>query len=153
MQPQKNVTNKIAIHATTATVWDALVNPAKTKVYMFGCETVSDWKVGSELLWRGQHEGKDMVFVKGKILAIKPNKLLTYTVIDPFASYPDIPENYLNVTYKLEEQGPDTILTVTQDGFESAADGEKRYQDVNNKGEGWNPILVQIKALVESIQN
>ncbi len=149
MQPQKNVTNKILIHASTADVWDALVNPAKTKVYMFGCETVSDWKVGSELLWRGQHDGKEVVFVKGKILLIDPFKELTYTVIDPFASYPDIPANYLNVTYKLEQQGDDTILTVRQDGFESVADGEKRYLDVSNKGEGWNPILVQIKALVE----
>lgn len=149
MQPQKNVTNKIAIHASPEEVWDALVNPAKTKVYMFGCETVSDWKVGSELLWRGHYEGKDTVFVKGKILAIEPPIKLVYTVIDPFASYPDIPENYLNVTYTLEQQGEDTILTVRQDGFETVAEGEKRYQDVSNKGEGWNPILVQIKALVE----
>lgn len=149
MQPQKNVTNKILIHASTADVWDALVNPAKTKVYMFGCETVSDWKVGSDLLWRGQHDGKEVVFVKGKILLIDPFKELTYTVIDPFASYSDIPANYLNVTYTLEQQGDDTILTVRQDGFESVADGEKRYQEVSNKGEGWNPILVQIKALVE----
>jgi uncharacterized protein YndB with AHSA1/START domain len=149
MQPQKNVTNKIAIHATPEQVWDALVNPAKTKVYMFGCETVSDWKVGSELLWRANYEGKDIVFVKGRIVLIDPFKQLVYTVIDPFASYPDIPENYLNVTYKLEQQGEDTILTVRQDGFETAADGEKRYQDVSNKGEGWNPILVQIKALIE----
>ena len=150
MKPQKNVSNTIVIHASAESVWDALVNPAKTKVYMFGCETVSDWNVGSELLWRGQYEGKDMVFVKGKILAIHPNQELLYTVIDPFASYPDIPENYLNVTYKLESYGEDTKLTVIQDGFECAAEGEKRYEDVYNKGEGWNPILVQIKALVES---
>ncbi|HSY62028.1 MAG TPA: SRPBCC domain-containing protein [Cytophaga sp.] len=149
MQPQKNVTNKIAIHASPEKVWDALVNPAKTKIYMFGCETVSDWKVGSDLLWRGQHDGKEVVFVKGKIVLIDPFKELVYTVIDPFASYPDIPANYLNVTYKLEQQDDDTILTVRQDGFEAAADGEKRYQEVYNKGEGWHPILEQIKKLVE----
>jgi uncharacterized protein YndB with AHSA1/START domain len=150
MQQQKNVTNTITIQAPASFVWDALVNPEKTKVYMFGCETISDWKVGSQLLWRGHYEGKDMVFVKGKIKAIVPNKLLVYTVFDPFASYPDIPENYLNVTYTLEQQDAQTVLTVMQDGFEGAAEGEKRYVDVYNKGEGWNPILVQIKALVES---
>lgn len=149
MQPQKNVTNKISIHAAPEAIWDALINPEKTKVYMFGCETVSDWKEGSDLLWRGNYEGKEMVFVKGKILAIEPRKKLVYTVFDPFASYPDIPANYLNVTYTLEQQGDDTILTVRQDGFESAAEGEKRYEDVSNKGEGWNPILIQIKELVE----
>ena len=149
MQTPKTVTNSITINAPAANVWDALVNPAKTKIYMFGCETVSDWKMGSDLLWRGNYEGKEMVFVKGKIKTIESNKLLVYTVFDPFASYPDIPENHLNVTYKLEQQGEQTILTVTQDGFEGAAEGEKRYQDVYNKGEGWNPILVQIKAVAE----
>lgn len=98
------VKSTIDIQASKLKVWDALTNPEKTKIYMFGCETVSDWKVGSELLWRGEYEGKAMVFVKGKIVAIEPENLLTYTVIDPFASYPDIPENYLNVTYELEEQ-------------------------------------------------
>jgi len=149
MQPHKTVTNTITINAPAAEVWDALVNPAKTKVYMFGCETVSDWKVGSDLLWRGNYEGKEMVFVKGEIKTIEPSKLLVYTVFDPFASYPDIPQNHLNVTYKVEQQDAQTILTVTQDGFEGVAEEEKRYQDVYNKGEGWNPILVQIKALVE----
>jgi len=43
-----------------------------------------------------------------------------------------------------------TILTVTQFGFETAADGEKRYKDVHNNGDGWNPILMQIKELAEN---
>ena len=144
------VKTEIVINAPTFKVWDALVNPAKTKIYMFGCETISDWNVGSELLWQGKYEGKEMVFVKGKILELEPNKLLKYTVIDPFASYPDLPENYLNVTYELSEKDGQTVLTVIQDGFETAAEGEKRYKDVYNNGQGWDPILVEIKKLVES---
>ena len=91
-----------------------------------------------------------MVFVKGNIVDIQPEKKLVYTVIDPNSTMPDIPENYLNVTYQLAEQNGQTTLTVLQDGFENAADGEKRYQDCYNNGEGWNPILIQIKALVEA---
>jgi len=144
------VKNAIQINASAASVWDALTNPAKTKVYMFGCETVSDWKIGSPLIWKMLYEGKDFIPVKGLILDLKPNKLLKYTVFDPMATYPDIPENYLNVTYELLEQGEETILTVLQDGFETAADGDKRYKDVYNNGDGWNPILVEIKKLVES---
>ena len=150
MEKPKIVQSEIVINASRSKVWDTLVNPAKTKIYMFGCETVSDWNVGSELLWQGEYEGKPMVFVKGKILAIEPDKVLKYTVIDPFAAYPDIPENYLNVTYQLAEESGKTKLTVTQDGFETAAEGEKRYQDTSNNGEGWNPILVQIKEVAES---
>lgn len=145
----KAVTNSISINAPASAVWDALVNPEKTKVYMFGCKTVSDWKEGSSLEWEMLHEGQPFIPVKGIIEQIIPNTLLKYTVIDPAASYPDIPENHLHVTYALKEANGVTELTVTQDGFEGAADGEKRYQDVYNNGEGWNPILVQIKQLVE----
>lgn len=144
------ITNNISINAPASTVWDALVNPAQTKKYMFGCETVSDWKKGSELLWRGEYEGKAMVFVKGQIVKIEPGKLLVYTVIDPNnPSIPDIPENYLTVTYLLKEENGATVLTVTQGDYSTVAEGEKRYKDSYNNGEGWNPILVQIKKLVE----
>lgn len=146
----KVVKNNIVINAPADKVWDVLVNPEQTRKYMFGCDAVSDWKPGSPLLWRGSYEGKEMVFVKGIVVDVQPAKKLKFTVIDPNASYPDIPENHLNVTYELSEQNGETSLTVTQDGFENAAEGEKRYKDVYNNGEGWNPILIQIKKIAES---
>ena len=144
------VTNKILIQATPAKVWDALTNPEQTRKYMFGCEALSDWKAGSALIWKGSYEGKEMVFVTGSILEIQPGKRLVYTVNDPHAAWEDIPENHLNVAYSLSEQNGLTELTVTQDGFETVAEGAKRYQDVYNNGDGWNPILTEIKKLVES---
>lgn len=144
------VKNSITINASAAKTWDYLVNPMHTKKYMFGCETVSDWKIGSSLLWKGNYEGKEMVFVKGNILNIEKQKQLKYSVIDPNATYPHTPENHLQVTYDLAEQNGKTLLTVIQDGFENAAEGEKRYKEVYNNGEGWNPILVEIKKLVET---
>lgn len=143
------VKNSIIINADAAKVWNILTNPEQTKKYMFGCETDSNWKLGSELLWKGVYEGKEMVFVKGYILEIVPNRLLKYSVIDPNAPYPDLPENYLSVEYKLESKNGNTLLTVIQDGFEDAAEGEKRFRDSYNNGEGWNPILVQIKKIAE----
>lgn len=147
---KKIVKNTITIIAPVEKVWDALVNPEHTKKYMFGCETVSEWKVGDPLLWRGSYEGKEMVFVSGYVLEINAPKLLRYSVIDPNATYPHTPENHLNVTYELNNIGGVTTLHVTQDGFETAADGEKRYTDVYNNGDGWNPILVEIKKIIEA---
>jgi uncharacterized protein YndB with AHSA1/START domain len=144
------VKNSITIQANASKVWDILTNPEQTKKYMFGCETVSDWKTGSALLWKGSFEGKEMIFVKGAILEIKPPVFLKYTVIDPNGGMEDIPKNYLNVTYSLSEQNGATILTVIQDGFEHAANGQKRYEETYNDGEGWNPLLVQIKKIAES---
>ena len=117
---------------------------------MFGCETVSDWKPGSPLLWRGNYQGKEITFVKGNIVIIKPDKFLAYTVIDPNNySIPDSPENYLTVTYSLSYDNGKTILIVTQGDYSIVADGEKRYKEAYNNGEGWNTILVQIKQIAE----
>lgn len=143
------VKNTITINAPASKVWDALVNPQQTKKYMFGCETVSDWNVGSKLLWKGEYEGKEMVFVKGTILQIEPEQLLVYTTIDPNSTMDDIPENYLTVTYALREENGETVFTVTQGDYSKVAEGERRYQEAFNNGEGWNPILVKIKKLVE----
>ncbi len=150
MDKELIIKNVISIDAPAARVWDVLTNPEQTKKYMFGCETVSDWKKGSALLWRGNYEGNEMVFVKGSIAEIEPGNILKYTVIDPNSAMEDIPENYLLVTYSLSEENGKTILTVIQSGFETAADGEKRYKDSYNNGEGWNPILVRIKEIAET---
>lgn len=145
------VKNSIAIKAPAPKVWDALVNPEQTKKYMFGCETVSEWKPGSPLLWKGSYEGKEMIFVKGTIADIKPGKFLAYTTIDPNnTTIEDIPENYLTVTYELISENGETILNVTQGDYTKVADGERRYKEAYNNGEGWNPILVEIKKLVEN---
>jgi uncharacterized protein YndB with AHSA1/START domain len=144
------VKNTIEINASNQEVWDALINPEKTKIYMFGCETVSDWTVGSQLLWKGVYENKEMVFVKGHIIEIVPMSRLVYSTFDPNTTMEDIPENYLNVSYELIENNGVTILYVTQGDYSKVADGERRYQESSNNGEGWNPILVEIKKLVES---
>jgi len=145
------VKNTITINAPATKVWNALVNPEETRKYMFGCETVSDWKPGSSLLWRVSYEGKEMVFVKGNVVTIEPDKFLAYTVIDPNnPSIPDVPENYLTVTYSLAETNGKTTLTVTQGDYSTVAEGEKRYKEAYNNGEGWNPILIEIKKIVEA---
>jgi uncharacterized protein YndB with AHSA1/START domain len=149
MNQPLEITNSISINASPSKVWDALVNPEQTKKYMFGCETVSDWKKGSSLLWRGQYEGKDMIFVKGTIKEILPGKRLTYTVIDPNASYADVPENYLDVTYDLHSADGVTELKVIMGDFSTVAEGEKRYKESDNNGVGWTPILEEIKKLAE----
>jgi uncharacterized protein YndB with AHSA1/START domain len=143
------VENTIIINAPASVVWDALVNPEQTKKYMFGCEALSDWKVGSPLLWKGEYEGKEMIFVKGHIVDIKPENFLAYTAIDPNSTIDDIPENYLTVTYSLSSEKGQTTLTVTQGDYNIVAEGEMRYQEAYNNGEGWNPILQEIKKLVE----
>lgn len=153
MKNSLHIQNSITIHAPASVVWDALINPEQTKKYMFGCETVSDWNIGSELLWRGTHEGKSIVFVKGHIVQFEPNTLLEYSTFDPNSNIRDIPENYLNVTYKLKELNGETLLSVSQGDYALVADGDRRYNESYNNGLGWQPILESIKQLVESLKS
>src|SRR5580704_7548718 len=103
------VKSTVSINAPAAKVWDALVNPEETKKYMFGCAALSDWKPGSSLVWKGVFNGVELEAVKGSIVDIQPGKFLAYTTIDPNnPAMPDLPENYLTVTYSLTEQNGQT---------------------------------------------
>jgi uncharacterized protein YndB with AHSA1/START domain len=142
------VENSIAIDAPKANVWDALINPEQTKKYMFGCEAVSDWQVGSPILWKGIFDGHELVAVKGSIVKLEPETFLAYTTIDPNSGIDDIPQNYLTVNYDLAAKDGQTILTVTQGDYSTVADGENRYNDTISDG-GWSSVLTEIKNLVE----
>lgn len=144
------VRNSIKVHAPAAKVWDLLTNPDQTKKYMFGCAALSDWTVGSPLIWKGNFNGVELVAVKGTVTGIRPGEFLAYTTIDPNSTIPDVPSNYVTVTYTLTETSGETLLEVTQGDFTGVADGQRRYEETYNNGEGWNPILVQIKALAEA---
>jgi len=143
------VKNDITIDAPATKVWDALTKPDWTKQYMFGCEPITDWKPGSPLLWKGTFNDVEMVAVKGQVVRFEPPRSLVYTVIDPNnPAIPDLPENYLTVTCNLNETAGHTQLTVTQGDYSTVADGDNRYNHTVDGG-GWEPILVQIKQLLE----
>jgi uncharacterized protein YndB with AHSA1/START domain len=145
------VSNTVIINAPAAKVWDALVNPEKTKIYMFGCEALSGWKPGDSLIWKGVFDGQELVAVKGHIVSIEPEKQLVYTTFDPNnPNMADVPENYLTVVYDLLEANGQTRLTASQGDFSTVANGQARYEEVYDGGQGWTPILVQVKDLVES---
>lgn len=144
------IKNDIHINAPIEMVWDCLTQAKYTQQYMFGCSTVSEWQEGSTLLWKMNHEGVEIVAVKGTVIKIEPPQYLEYTVIDPNdQNIPDIPENYLTVTYHLKKTEHGTQLFVTQGDYSKVADGQNRFDHSNNDGEGWMPILSQIKEICE----
>lgn len=145
------VTSTITIQAPAANVWEVLTRSEYTKQYMFGCEIVTDWKIGGPFLWKGVFDGKELVAVKGTLAEKKDGLRLAYTTFDPNTPMEDKPENYTTVTYILETIQNQTRLTVTQGDFATVAEGERRYAETYNDGEGWNPILVEIKKLAEAL--
>ena len=89
MDKQLTVTATIDINADTCKVWDALINPEKIKVYLFGTETISDWKVGSPIIFQGEYQGHKYQD-KGTIKNIKPNQLMQY---DYWSGFQDLKTN------------------------------------------------------------
>jgi uncharacterized protein YndB with AHSA1/START domain len=135
------VKKSIHINADVADVWDALVNPEKIKQYLFGTETISDWKVGSRIAYKGVWEGKAYED-GGTILQLVPGKIFQSTYWSSMSGTEDIPDNYATVTYELSKEGSGTLLTLTQDNCKTP-EQQKHSED------NWGMVLEGLKKLVE----
>ena len=142
MANKLSLKKSIEINAGQANVWDALVNPEKIKLYLFGTETISDWRVGSPIVFQGVWEGvtyKD----KGTILEFIHEQKLKYDYWSSFSKLEDVPENYQQITFDLMNQNGKTILTLTQ---ENVPDQQaKEHSEAN-----WEMVLNQLKQIVEA---
>lgn len=131
----------VEVDAPIDEVWNALVNPAKIKKYMFGTDVTSDWKEGSAITWKGEWEGKAYED-KGRILAIDPGKRLQYSHFSPLAGEPDVPGNYHTVTIVLSENNGRVTITLTQDNNKSQKSKEHSEQN-------WSMMLTGLKKFLE----
>ena len=130
------------IDAPAARVWDALVNPATIKKYMFGADVRSDWKKGSPITWKGEWQGKPYED-KGVIQRIEPERLIEYTHFSPLSGVPDKPENYHTVTIELTPQGSQTAVSLSQDN--NTTEEARKHSEGN-----WRTMLEGLKKVVEA---
>ncbi len=131
----------VTIHAPAAKVWDGLTNPGLIKQYLFGAEIITDWKVGSPIVYKGEYQGKAYED-KGKVLQAEPGKTLLVTHWSPLSGTPDTPENYHKVSYELIPADGGTRVTITQDNNASPEE-----QEQNSKF--WQMTLEGMKKLLE----
>ena len=129
------------INAPASRVWDALTKPELIKQYLFGTDVISDWKVGSPIIYRGEWQGKPFED-KGKILKMEREKSLVNTHWSPLSGVPASPENYHTVSYDLSEKNGRTDVTITQDN--NASEEEKAHSEEN-----WEQVLDGLKKLIE----
>ena len=141
MDKALKITAGIDIIADKEKVWDAMINPEKIKVYLFGTNTSSDWTKESEIIFQGEVQGqayKD----KGIIREIKVNEILQYSYWSGFTGLEDKAENYSLVTFRLDFVNGFTNLTLSQEGFVNE-------QSQQHSQTAWTNILQQIKELTE----
>lgn len=133
--------SSILVNAGSVAVWNALTNPELIKQYLFGTETISDWKLGSRITYRGSWEGKTYED-RGVILKIEPEKILATTYWSSMSGTEDIPENYCTVTYALKKESGGTLLTIQQDKCKT--EKEREHTELY-----WGMILNNFKSLLE----
>jgi uncharacterized protein YndB with AHSA1/START domain len=136
------VSESVVINADTTKVWNVLTNPEIIKEYLFGTETVTDWKVGSEIAFQGEYNGhkyRDHGIIKENIF----HKRIAYTYWSGFSGLEDKPENYGMVIYDVETvDSTHTKFTWTQKGYPD----ETRQAHSQS---GMTAFLQQIKAIAE----
>lgn len=141
------IRKSIEVNAPAEALWKVLTDNEAIPQYMFGCIAETDWKPGSALLWKGAADGK--LYVKGQVVAADAPRRLEYTCIDPNnLAIPDIPENYLTMTYEIRKKGNGCVFEIIQGDYSRVAEGQKRYEDTLS---GDDYILKKIKELAEKL--
>jgi VCBS repeat-containing protein len=134
------------IHAPRARVWGALVDPEQIKQYMFGTNVVSEWRVGSPIVWRGEWKGRPYED-RGEVLRIDRGERLEYSHWSPRetdgASTADDATGRHNVTIELTGEGDRTRVLLSQDN--NATEDARTHSEQN-----WNAMLAALKKHLES---
>jgi uncharacterized protein YndB with AHSA1/START domain len=126
------------IETTPEKLWDALTKSDFTRLYWFGTEVRSDWKVGSPFALVTNGATTD----SGEILEADRPRLLSYTfkhVRDPEMSK----ERASKVVFTLEPFGKLVKLTLTHEDFVA---GSLLLDGISK---GWPAILSALKSLLE----
>jgi uncharacterized protein YndB with AHSA1/START domain len=132
----------ILINATKQKVWDALTKPELVKKWQYGSDVLTDWKVGSEIRFRVEWDGK--VFEQwGKILEIVLNELIKYSLFFPRPDLEDKEENYFIMSYIISESENEIKLEIVKEDNRPGAVIEKESDEEN-------PVLVALKEIIES---
>jgi uncharacterized protein YndB with AHSA1/START domain len=142
MNHDLQASESVVVNVDTSRMWDVLTNPTIIKEYLFGTETITDWKVGSEIAFQGEYNGhkyRDHGVIKEYAL----HKRIAYSYWSGFSGLEDKPENYSMVIYDVEAiDATHTKFTWTQKGYPD----ETRQAHSQS---GMTEFLIQIKGIAE----
>ena len=132
---------KTTINTTRAQVWNALTKPEIIKQYFFGTDTITDWRPGSPIKFKGEWQGKQYED-KGTILEMEYQSLIKYDYWSSMSGIEDKPENYVIITYRLSGGDNHIMLTITQENIP-----DKKMKE--HSEENWKKVVNDLKNLLE----
>lgn len=131
----------VTINAPVQKVWETLTQPELVKLWQYGSDLLTAWQVGSEIKFTTKWD--DKIFEQwGKVLEIKPNELIKYSLFAPRPGLEDRPENYFVMSYILSPENGKTKLEIVQE--------DNRPNAVQEEPQGEeNPVLKSLKMIAE----
>jgi uncharacterized protein YndB with AHSA1/START domain len=130
----------VEISASPRQVWEALTDPELIRQYFFGTSVTTTWEPGAPITWSGEYDGHRYED-KGEVLEVEPERRLVVTHFSPMSGQEDVPENYHRITYRLEDEGAATKVSLEQDN--TPADSVDDFRT------NWETMLGNLKELVE----
>jgi uncharacterized protein YndB with AHSA1/START domain len=143
-RPERDFVYTTYIAAPPEKLWQALTEPAYTRLYFFGMEFDSDWRPQSELLAAGSDGVKKRW---GQVLRYEAPKVLAYTFDGP--AHGQAPGRPTVATFELQPHGGGTKLTLTHSQLQ-AQDLDPRRDTFAGLNNGWPAILSSLKSLMET---
>lgn len=131
------------IHAPCSDVFAVLTTPEYIKEYLPFSHVTTDWRPGSPIYFENKRQGSDPQG-KGRILSVQQDTLVRHTYWNPASGRSDQPENYVTITYTIEEKGSMSELVITQSGVKN----ERELTLLENE---WREISRRIKHLAEAL--
>ncbi|MEU5724084.1 metalloregulator ArsR/SmtB family transcription factor [Micromonospora sp. NPDC047738] len=149
------------IRTTPEQLWRALIEPEFTRRYWGGAALVSDWRVGSPVLWQDapDTEPKD---IGQRVLVAEPYRRLSYSWhgFQPehaaHFGWSDeelaerLRERRSKVTFDLAPYGEAVRLTVTHDDFSPDSEMHRAISGQLDGSGGWPELLASLKSLLET---
>jgi uncharacterized protein YndB with AHSA1/START domain len=131
---------QIYIRTTPETLWQAITDPAMTKLYFYETVVASTWKPGTPLCRR---RADGTLVLDGEVLEIDPPRRLVHTFVTAYRNAEDR-DPPSRVTWEIEPLGESCRLTLSHEHY--AGDSETYKGTLT----GWNPVLSGLKTLLET---
>ena len=124
------------IKASQDALWDALVNPDRTRSYYYGAALESELKIGGPFRYR---DGNGGIMVDGELLELTPKSRIVSSFVPTWV--PDAVKT--RVIFQIEPLGEVCKFTITHEDYAAAMAGV----DI-----GWALIASGLKTLLETGQ-
>ncbi|MBM0202155.1 metalloregulator ArsR/SmtB family transcription factor [Micromonospora sp. STR1s_5] len=163
-QPMESPTFVYTTYVTTTArrLWSALTEPAFTRRYWGGVALVSDWQVGSPVLWQDAPDGEPRDLGQ-RVLVAEPYRRLSYSWHGFQAEHAAhfgwsaeelaarLGERRSKVTFEIEPHSGSTVrLTVIHEDFSPDSEMHRAISGQLDGSGGWPELLASLKTLLET---